>query len=97
MLWQQLPVVVGGIGDVLAAVPNPGDGVAPPGADKIVTILQWGKWLFSAGAVGGGLIIATKMVIAHRRGDDTNVAQLGFWLAACVLGGVGPHIVDALI
>jgi hypothetical protein len=97
MLLQQLPTWMGSLGDLVLAAPDPGNGVAPPGADKIVTILQWGKWLFTAAAVAGGLVIAGKMVISHRRGDDTNVAHLGMWLAACVLAGVAPHVVDALI
>jgi hypothetical protein len=82
--------------DVLAAAPNPGGGTAPPGSDKIVTILQWAKWIFTAVAVGGALITGGRMVIAHRRGDDTNVSSLGFLLAGCVLAGAAPHLVDAL-
>lgn len=96
MLLHQLPTVVDSIGDWIVAAPNPGNGTAPPGADKLLTILQWGKWLFTAAAVAGGLFIASRMVIAHRRGDDTAVSHLGFWLAACVLAGVIPNVVDAL-
>ena len=91
-----LHALVGHVADVVAAAPDPGGGLQPPGADKVVKILQWLKWLFTAAAVAGGLAIAAKMVIAHRRGDDTNVAHLGVWLGACVLAGVAPHVVDAL-
>lgn len=88
--------------DVLAGIlaapgaPNPGDGVAPPGAGNIIKVLQWLKWLVTAAAVAGGLFIAGKMVLAHRRGDDTALSHLGIWLGACVLMGVAPQIVDAL-
>ena len=35
------------------AVVNPGQGVAPPGADKLTTILQWTAWAVFALCVGG--------------------------------------------
>ncbi len=40
------------------AVVNPGQGVAPPGAGKLTTILQWTAWAvfaLSVGAVGAGV------------------------------------------
>jgi len=80
MLWASVQTL-------LADVPDPGDGKEPPGAEKFLLVLQWGKWLFGAAAVGGGLAIAALMVIAHRRGDDTQLARLGWWLAGCVLAG----------
>jgi hypothetical protein len=101
---HHLHALAGDVGTVLAApspgagtAPDPGAGTAPPGAAKIITILKWAKWLFTAAAVLAALGIAGKMAIAHRRGDDTNVAHLGVWLAACVLAGIAPSIVDALI
>jgi hypothetical protein len=78
------------------AAPNPGGGTAPPGSDKILTVLGWVKWLVTAVAVGGALFIGAKMAMAHRRGDDTNMAALGWWLAGCVLLGVAPQLVDVL-
>jgi hypothetical protein len=83
------------VGDaVLAADITP---QAPPGADKINILLAWVKWLFTAAAVAGGMFIGVKMVLAHRRGDDTNVASLGYWLGGCVLAGAAPHLVTALL
>lgn len=96
MLVDHLTTAVQTAGDVLA-VPDPGEGTAPPGSEKLTTILQWGKWLFTAAAVGGALIIGGRMVIAYRRGDDTNVSQLGVWMAGCVLAGAAPHLVTALV
>jgi hypothetical protein len=79
-------------------VPDPGSGELPPHtADKILTLLKWAKGLVTAAAVGGGLFIGGRMVLAHRRGDDTNVGALGFWLGACVLIGAAPWIVSALV
>jgi hypothetical protein len=86
----------GSLARILAQAPNPGQGVAPPGSDKILVILQWGKWIWTALAVGGGLLIAGQMIMAHRRGDDAQMGKLGIFLAACVLAGVIPNVVDAL-
>ena len=79
-------------------VPNPGSGEAPPGVGgKVLTILRWIAYLASAACVGGVLYTAGKMAISHRRGDDTNVSQLGWVLGACVLIGSASGIVSALI
>jgi hypothetical protein len=94
-LVAHLQVAGDALGPVLAA-PDPGSGVAPPGSEQILIVLRWIKWLMTAAAVAGGLFIAGKMVISHRRGDDTNVSALGFWLLACILLGVAPQLVDAL-
>lgn len=80
-------------------VPNPGGGVAPPGVvgDRILTLLQWVAWLATAACVGGVLYTAAKMALAHRRGDDTNLSQLGWVFAACILIGSASTVVGALI
>ncbi|AEB48026.1 hypothetical protein [Micromonospora maris] len=80
-------------------VPNPGGGVAPPGVagSGVLLILQWIAWLAVAACVAGMLYTAAKMAISHRRGDDTNVSQLGWVFAACVLIGSASAIVGALI
>lgn len=81
-----------------APVPDPGGGVAPPGvADKVLTILQWIAYLATAACVGGLLYTAAKMALAHRRGDDTNISQLGWVFAACLLIGSASAVVSALI
>jgi hypothetical protein len=85
------------ISGVLAAAPDPGNGVAPPGSESLIKILQWLKWIFTALAVAGGIFIAAKMIMSHQRGDDAQVGKLGIWLGACVLAGVAPNIVDALV
>ncbi|MGC4808648.1 hypothetical protein [Micromonospora sp. DT233] len=79
-------------------VPNPGSGEAPPGVGvKILTVLRWVAYLATTACVGGVLYTAAKMAISHRRGDDTNVSQLGWVFAACVLIGSASSLVSALI
>ncbi|MFF0182598.1 hypothetical protein ACFYPF_26265 [Micromonospora sp. NPDC005223] len=82
-----------------APVPDPGSGEAPPGVigDKVLTILKWIANLAIAACVGGVLYTAGKMALAHRRGDDTNVSQLGWVFAACLLIGSASAVVSALI
>ena len=50
------------------AVVNPGQGVAPPGAGKLTTILQWTAWGVFALCVGGVLISAAKLAHSHNQG-----------------------------
>ncbi|HCT80705.1 MAG TPA: hypothetical protein DGT23_29885 [Micromonosporaceae bacterium] len=80
-------------------VPNPGGGVMPPGevGEKVLLLLQWVAGLATAACVGGLLYAGGKMAIAHRRGDETNIAQLGWVLFACLLIGSASAIVAALL
>lgn len=84
---------------ILAEVPDPGSGVAPPGTvgKNVLLLLQWVAYIATAACVAGILVTAARMAIAHRRGDDTNVASLGWVLGACVLIGAASGIVSALI
>lgn len=83
---------------LLAAPPNPGTGVPPPGAGKFLTVLQWGAWLVTAACVGGIFIVAGSMAIRHRRGDGGAEAASGLvWvLLACVLVSSAGPLVGAL-
>jgi hypothetical protein len=81
------------------AVPNPGGGEMPPGeiGEKVLLILKWIAALCTAACVGGVIYTGGRMAIAHRRGDETNIAQLGWVLFACLLIGSAWAIVTALI
>ena len=70
---------------------------APAVGDKVLTLLRWVAYLASTACVAGILYTAGRMAMAHRRGDDTNVSQLGFVLGACILIGAASGIVGALI
>lgn len=80
-------------------VPDPGGGQMPPGVigDRVLLILKWIAAGASAACVGGLLWTAGKMALAHRRGDETNIASLGWVLFACLLIGSAAAIVSALI
>ena len=81
------------------AVINPGQGVAPPGASKLTTILQWTAWGVFALCVGGVLISAAKLAHAHNQGlqgANQHTTSLVWTLVACVIAGSAAAIVGAL-
>jgi hypothetical protein len=80
-------------------VPDPGSGQMPPGqvGDRVLLLLKWLAALATAAAVGGILWTGARMAISHRRGDETNIAQLGWVLFSCLLIGSAAAIVTALI
>lgn len=81
------------------AVVDPGQGVAPPGADKLTTILQWTAWGVFALCVGGVLISAAKLAHSHNQGyggANQHTTSLVWTLVACVIAGSSAAIVGAL-
>lgn len=83
---------------VLGAIPNPGEGEAPPGSEHAVTILKWGAWVAFAVCVIGVMVAGGKMAIGSRRGEGgEHAAALGWVLAACVIIGSASAIVGALV
>jgi len=84
---------------LVLAVIDPGQGVAPPGADKLTTILQWVAWGVFAVCVGGVLISAAKLAHAHNQGyggASQHTTSLVWTLVACVIAGSASAIVAAL-
>lgn len=65
-------------------VPNPGNGTAPPGFQKITTIMGWGKWIALGILVMALIFAGVRLGIAGRRGDGGEHAAGVGW----ALGGV---------
>jgi len=85
---------------VIAGVPNPGQGVAPPGSDKVTTLLSWLAWIVTALCVGGVLFAGGKMAVSHTRGyggGGEHAASLGWVLAGCIVAGSASAIAGALL
>jgi hypothetical protein len=81
------------------AVPDPGQGVAPPGSAKLLTILQWTAWGVFALCVAGVLISAAKLAHAHNQGyggANQHTTNLVWTLVASVIAGSAAAIVGAL-
>ncbi|MHA7177924.1 hypothetical protein ACX80D_14865 [Arthrobacter sp. Sr24] len=85
-------------GVIIAEVPNPGTGTAPPGSEGILTILQWVAWIVFALAVVGILITAGTMMVNNRRGEGgEHAGRLSWVLGGCILASVASALVGALI
>jgi len=83
---------------ILAAIPDPGQGIAPPGSGQFLLILQWGAWVVFALCVAGVLVSAAKLAHTHSQGGYGGQQQgsLVWTLAACVIAGSASVIVGAL-
>jgi hypothetical protein len=85
--------------NVLAAVPNPGQGSAPPGSGKLLTILSWTAWGVFALCVAGVLISAAKLAHSHNQGyggANQHTTSLVWTLVATVVAGSAAAVVGAL-
>lgn len=81
-----------------AGVLDPGEGVPPPGAEGIVTIVQWIAWTVLAVCVVGVLLVGGRMAVAHRRGEGARyAAELGFVLGGAILVGSASGLIAALV
>ncbi|MCZ7458208.1 hypothetical protein [Streptomyces sp. WMMC940] len=82
----------------LADVVNPGQGVEPPGAGKLKTVVQWVAWVVLALCVTGVLVVAGRMALSHQRGQGGEHATgLAYVLGACVLVGIASGLVGTLV
>jgi hypothetical protein len=83
---------------ILAAVPNVGTGIRPPGVHGIVTVISYVAWIVSALCVTGTLLVAGRMAVHHRQGiGGEHMTGLAWVLGACILVAAGSGIVGALI
>ena len=83
---------------LLAAVPDPGQGEAPPGSDAILKLVGWVAWIaFAACVVGvlkaGGLLAA--MGIGNRGSGDHGMALVAS-IAGAIVCGSAAAIVTAV-
>lgn len=84
--------------EVLAKVPNPGGGEAPPGSEGLLTILKWAAWIALALGVLGVIIAGITMMIQVRRGEGgEGLSKLGWTLAGCVVVAGASGLVTAFV
>lgn len=82
---------------VLAAVPDPGAGIAPPGAEKVTTIVSWVAWVAFALCVVGVIFAGAMMAVGRSRGDGgEHASRLGWTFAGCIVIGTASALVGAL-
>lgn len=71
---------------------------APPGAEKIQTILSWAMWIVVACAVLGLLITAGAMVLSHMQGrSQEHMSRLGYVFAGMVIAAGAATMVNTLL
>jgi hypothetical protein len=86
------------LSSTLATVVDPGQGIAPPGAEGIITIVQWVAWTVLAVCVLGVLLVGARMALAHRRGEGADHAVgLAYVLGGAVLVGSASGLIAALV
>ena len=84
--------------DVLAGVPNPGGGEAPPGSEGFLTILGWAAWIVFGLCVLGVIIAGGAMAVSNRRGEGgEHASRLGWVLAGAIVVGSASGLVGALV
>ncbi|WP_249011183.1 hypothetical protein [Conexibacter sp. DBS9H8] len=81
-----------------SSIINPGQGVVPPGAAQLTTLVGYVAWAVFALCVVGVLMAAAQMAVAHHRGAGAgeHASRLGWVLAACVVAGSASALVGAL-
>ncbi len=83
--------------DVLAAVPDPGSGEAPPGSEGFLKILRWAAWIAFGVCVLGVIVAGALMAVASHRGDGQQHGSRLMWtLAGCIVIGSASGLVGAL-
>lgn len=89
-----LPHVV----DALAAVPNPGDGSAPPGFGKFNDIMGWVKWIALGILVMALMAAGVRLAVAGRTGDGgEHVAGIGRALGGVIIVSAAFALVSFLV
>lgn len=86
------------MGNLVAAVPDPGRGKEPPGSEQFTTVLGWVAWVVFALCVLGVLITAGALAVQNRRGQaGEHAASLGWICAACVIAASASAIVGVFV
>jgi type IV secretory pathway VirB2 component (pilin) len=85
------------LADVLAVL-DPGEGVAPPGSEGFVTIVNWVAWIAVGLCVVGVILAGIGMLFAGRRGEGgEHAAKLGWVLGGSIVIGGASALVGAVV
>jgi len=84
--------------DLMAAVPNPGDGTAPPGFGKFNDIMGWAKWIALGILVIALMAAGVRLAVAGRTGDGgEHVTQIGRALGGVIIVSAAFALVTFLV
>ena len=79
-----------------SSVIDPGSGVAPPGSDKLLLLVQYGAYLTFAACVAGALYAAAKLALTQDGRNSQHQTHLVWVLAAAIIAGSASALVGAL-
>lgn len=86
MLAQVIPDLIMGNG-----------GSKPPGAENLLKVVDWVRWIAFTVCILGILIAGAMMAVGQRRGEGgEHAARLGWVLAACIVIASATLLVGAL-
>ena len=84
--------------DLLGAVPNPGDGAAPPGFGKFNDIMGWAKWIALGILVVALMAAGVRLAVAGRTGDGgEHVTHIGRALGGVIVVSAAFALVSFLV
>lgn len=82
---------------LLAQAPHPHP-VAPPGSEKITTLLDWATWGGMIVCLFGMIAIGAALAIEHKNGGGGGLGgRVGQVAMGCILIGAAPGIVNVLV
>ncbi|WP_198414954.1 MULTISPECIES: hypothetical protein [unclassified Cryobacterium] len=92
-----LHIAVETLTNVVAAIPEPGDGT-PPGAEKFQEVMGWVKWIALGVAIIGVMIIGAKLAIESRRGEGgAALGSLGTAMAGVIVISAAASLVGFFV
>ncbi len=84
--------------DTLAAVPNPGEGSAPPGFARFNDIMGWVKWIALGILVMALMAAGVRLAVAGRTGDGgEHVSGIGRALGGAIIVSAAFALVSFLV
>jgi hypothetical protein len=83
-----------------SGIPDPRQGPALPGMEKVGTIAHWVFILAGVATLIGLLVVGAKMALSssrHHGGDNPNVGALGYVVAGGAIVSVASAVVSVLL
>jgi hypothetical protein len=78
--------------------PDPGSGVAPPGADKILQLLRWGLWIATGGCILAAVMVGMQLALSGIHGDQRRHGGALLWvLAGAIIVGSSTGLVAKMM
>lgn len=90
--------VLNNLSALSAAVPDPGQGEAPPGSEGLLRILRWAAFVALVACVLGVIVCGALMALQHQRGGGGEHAnRLGMVMAGAIIIGSASALITAVL